>query len=43
MKHVETILVAVRTHDSIISVSLASFQTTPGHVISLGPPWTEKQ
>mgnify|MGYP006424473671 FL=1 len=38
MKHVETILVAVCTRDSILSASLVSFQTTPGHVISLGPP-----
>jgi hypothetical protein len=38
MKHVETILVAVCTHDSILSASLVSFQITPGHVISLGPP-----
>ena len=38
MKHVETILVAVCTHDSILSASLVRLQTTPGHVISLGPP-----
>jgi hypothetical protein len=38
MKHVETILVEVCTRDSILSAPLVSFQTTPGHVISLGPP-----
>lgn len=38
MKHVETILVAVCTRDSILSGPLVSFQITPGHVISLGPP-----
>ena len=38
MKHVETILVAVYTHDSILIISLVSFQTNPGHMISLGPP-----